>query len=64
MGDQSRPPRAAFLPERKLVVDSLIAEVVLKHKEVAVVLTPPLAGLGFLSTSLAPKEEKRKVPEL
>ncbi len=50
--------------ERKLVVDSLIREVALKHKEVAVTLTPPLAGLGFLSTELAPKEEKRKLPEL
>ncbi len=50
--------------ERRLVVDSLISEVVLKHQEVAVALTPPLAGLGFLSTSLAPREEKRKVPEL
>ncbi len=36
----------------------------LKHKEVAVALTPPLAGFGFLSTSLAPKEEKRNIPEL
>ena len=41
--------------ERKLVVDSLISEAALKHKEVAVVLTPPLASLGFLSTSLAPR---------
>jgi hypothetical protein len=41
--------------ERKLVVDSLITEVVLKHKEVTVALTPPLAGLGFLSPSLAPR---------
>ena len=47
--------------ERKLVVDSLITEVALKHKEVAVTLTPPLASLGFFSPSLAPKEEKRKV---
>ena len=42
----------------------MIAEGTLKHKEVAVALTPPLTGLGFLSTELAPKEEKRKVPEL
>jgi hypothetical protein len=42
----------------------LIAWVVAKHKEVAVVLTPPLAGLGFLSPSIAPKEEKRKISEL
>ena len=35
-----------------------------QHKEVAVALTPPLSGLGFVSTELAPKEEKRKVPEL
>ena len=41
--------------ERKLVVESLISEVVLKHKEVAVILTPPLPGLGFLSTELAPR---------
>jgi hypothetical protein len=38
--------------------------VALKHQEVAVVLTPPLAGLGFLSTELAPKEEKRNPPKL
>ncbi len=43
---------------------SLIREVALKHKEVAVYLAPPLSGLGFLSPSLAPKEEKPKVPEL
>jgi site-specific DNA recombinase len=41
--------------ERRLVVDSLIREVALKHKEVAVCLTPPLAGLGFVSTELAPR---------
>ena len=41
--------------ERRLLVDSLIAEVSLKHKEVAVALTPPLSGLGFLSTELAPR---------
>ncbi len=41
--------------ERKLVVDSLIIEVALKHKVVAVILTPPLSGLGFLSTPLAPR---------
>jgi hypothetical protein len=46
------------------MVDTLVMEVALKHKEVAVCLTPPLAGLGFLSTLLAPKEEKPKVPEL
>jgi hypothetical protein len=46
------------------VVDSLISEAALKHKEVAVCLTPPLASLGFFSPSLAPKEEKRNVPEL
>ncbi len=43
---------------------SLIREVALKHKEVAVYLAPPLSGLGFLTPSLAPKEEKCKVPEL
>ena len=48
----------------RLAPSALIAEVVLKHQEVAVVLTPPLAFLGFLSPSLAPKEEKRNVPEL
>jgi hypothetical protein len=37
------------------VVDSLIRKVALKHKEVAVVLTPPLSGLGFLSTGIAPR---------
>ncbi len=47
--------------ERRLVVDSLISEVVLKHKEVAVTLTPPLAGLGFLSTSLAPRGIKPRM---
>jgi hypothetical protein len=31
---------------------------------VAVFLTPPLAGLGFLSTSLAPRGEKPKVAEM
>jgi hypothetical protein len=46
------------------MVDSLIREVVLKHKEVAVILTPPLPGLGFLSAELARKEEKRNVNEL
>ena len=50
--------------ERKLLDDSLITEVALKHKEVAVTLTPPLASLGFFSPSLAPKEEKRNNPEL
>ncbi len=44
--------------------DSLITEVAINKREVAVVLTPPLASLGFLSTSLAPKEEKRKLLEL
>jgi len=39
----------------EVAVDSSIRELVLKHKEVAVALTPPLTGLGFLSTSLAPK---------
>ena len=48
--------------ERKLVVDSLIAEVVLKHTEVAVALTPPLSGFGFLSTSLAPRGGIPKAP--
>jgi hypothetical protein len=38
----------------------LIAEVVVKNKEVAVILTPPLASLGFLPTPLAPKREKPK----
>jgi hypothetical protein len=37
------------------VVDSLIAEVVVKNKKVVVILTPPLSGLGFLSTPLAPR---------
>ena len=46
--------------ERRLLLDSLIAEVVVKNKEVAVVLTPPLSGLGFLSTPLAPRGEKTK----
>ena len=41
--------------ERKLLVDSLIQEVVLKHKEVVVAMTPPLASLGLLSTELAPR---------
>jgi len=50
--------------ERKLLDDSLITEVALKHKEVAVCLTPPLVGLGFVSPELAPKEEKRNVTEL
>lgn len=31
---------------------------------VTAVLRPPLVSFGFLSPSLAPKEEKRKVPEL
>jgi hypothetical protein len=48
----------------RLAPSALIAEVALKHKEVAVTLTPPLTGFGFLSTSLAPKEEKPQVPEL
>jgi hypothetical protein len=48
----------------RLAPSALIAEVALKHKEVAVTLTPPLTGFGFLSTSLAPKEEKRNIPEL
>ena len=46
--------------ERRLLLDSLIAEVVVKNKEVAVTLTPPLSSLGFLSTPLAPKREKAK----
>ena len=41
--------------ERKLVVESLIAEVAVKNKEVAVALTPPLASFGFVSTELAPR---------
>jgi hypothetical protein len=41
--------------ERRLLLDSLIAEVVVKNKEVAVILMPPLSGLGFLSTPLAPR---------
>ncbi len=44
--------------ERRLLVDSLIAEVVVKNKEVVVTLTPPLSGLGFLSTPLAPRVGK------
>jgi hypothetical protein len=47
--------RYELLARDTIVVDSLIQEVVFKHKEVAVVLTPPLAGLGFLSTELAPR---------
>jgi len=35
--------------------DSLITEVAINKKEVAVCLTPPLASLGFLSTELAPR---------
>ena len=46
------------------MVDSLIIEVAIKHKEVAVILTPPLGSLGFLSTELAPKEKMRKVLDL
>ena len=34
--------------------------VVLKHQEVAAILTPPLAGLGFLTPSLAPRGRKTK----
>jgi site-specific DNA recombinase len=41
--------------ERRLLIDSLIVEVVLKHKEVVVTLTPPLASFGLLSTGLAPR---------
>ncbi len=48
----SRPSRTA---SGGLWLDSLIREVSLKHQEVAVCLTPPLSGLGFLSTSLAPR---------
>ena len=33
--------------ERRLLLDSLIAEVVVKNKEVAVALTPPLSVSGF-----------------
>ena len=47
--------------ERRLLLDSLIAEVVVKNKEVAVALTPPLSGLGFLSTPLAPRGEKAQI---
>jgi hypothetical protein len=50
--------------ERKHAIDPMIAVGVIQHKQVAVCRTPPLSGLGFLSTSLAPKEEKPKVPEL
>ena len=49
--------------ERKLVVDSLIREVALKHQEVAVVLTPPLSGLGFVSTELAPRGIEERVSQ-
>ena len=41
--------------ERRLLVDSLIAEVLINKKEVAITLTPPLERLGFLSTELAPR---------
>ena len=41
--------------ERKLLDDSLITVVDLKHKEVVVTLTPPLVGLGFVSPELAPR---------
>jgi hypothetical protein len=50
--------------ERGLLVDSLIASVVAKNKEVAVELTPPLAGLGFLSTAIAHRRGKPQVCEL
>jgi hypothetical protein len=46
------------------MADSLIREVTLNRKEVAAMLAPPLAGLGFLFPSLAPKEEKRNVTEM
>jgi hypothetical protein len=38
-------------------IDTLMtAEAVVKHKEVVVAVTPPLSGLGFLSTELAPRK--------
>jgi len=49
--------------ERRLLVDSLIAEVVVKNKEVAAALTPPLRSLGFPYPSLAPRGEKPKARE-
>jgi hypothetical protein len=41
--------------ERKLVVDSFFIEMALKPQEVAITLTPPFPGLGFLSSELAPR---------
>ena len=41
--------------ERKLLIDALIDSVVVKNKEVAVALTPPLCSFGLLSTPIAPR---------
>jgi len=37
---------------------------VVKNNRVVALLRPPLSAFGFFSPSLAPKEEKRKVPGL
>ena len=41
--------------ERKLLIESLIAKVLVKNKEVIVTLRPPLQSFGFISTSIAPR---------
>jgi hypothetical protein len=48
--------------ELKLLMESLVKEVVIeKNKKAAVVLTPPLALLGLLTPSLTLRGEKPKM---
>jgi len=49
--------------ERKLLVEALIERVEIGKKRVVALLRPPLT-FGYFSPSLAPKEEKRNIPEL
>lgn len=50
--------------ERKLLVETLIERVEIGKKRVVALLRPPLACIGYLSPSLAPRVGKPQVPEL